>query len=419
MNKKGISALLAAITLFGTTSVFAAETTIKDTGHDDVDVKIISPNTSPTKTSTKPVLTSDKDKGPKLPAGVFKDTKDHWAKSDIQAMANAGYVSGYADGSFKPNDSITREQAAAIYNKILMATDSQDEQATMAANADKQSFSDVDSDRWSSKAIKTVAGEGIMTGRTATSFAPTKVLTREEFAVSAARFAVHQHIHNDNADAKVAFKDADKITPANRKYVDQLAQEGFIASGVTVQFRPADPITRAEATSILYRMVTNNPIDVSKGTIKTKPKTGVNTSSNASTMATEKQVALEDKVFAQLNKTYKSPANFQKYGVMYWKNDILHVAIKNNKDLNTVKANLADLGTQVVVEPTKYSQAEYDVIDKNFRASYKANEPKATIFATFPDVPNNRLYAVVSALSKTTQTAINGAFGDKVTMAVK
>ena len=72
-----------------------------------------------------------------------------------------------------------------------------------------------------------------------------------------------------------------------------------------------------------------------------------------------------------------------------------------------------------MVEPTKYSQAEYDVIDKNFRASYKANEPKATIFATFPDVPNNRLYAVVSALSKTTQTAINGAFGDKVTMAVK
>ncbi|MCF0155966.1 MAG: S-layer homology domain-containing protein, partial [Veillonella sp.] len=62
---------------------------------------------------------------------------------------------------------------------------------------------------------------------------------------------------------------------------------------------------------------------------------------------------------------------------------------------------------------------EYDVIDKNFRTAYAASEPKATIFATFPDVANNRLYAVVSDISKATQASISKAFGDKVAMAIK
>ena len=427
MQTKRFSAILAALALMGTTmTAFAAETTINDTGRNDVSIKIISPNTNTTKTKAtptpKPVLTTPKDKGEKLPAGIFTDTKDHWAKGDIQAMTNAGYVSGYSDGTFKPNEPITRVQVAAILNKVMSTTDSESEQKTLAQNASAVTVNDVASDNWANQAVKTVVGEGIMSAPNG-KFNPNKNVTREDFASAAARFATHQHITNTNADAKVSFKDSDKINPSLRRYVDQLAQEGFIASGVGVQFRPKDTITRAEATSILYRMVTNNPIDVSKGAISTKPKTGKETAANAS-MATDSQIALEDKVFTALNKTYKTPSDFQKYGVMYWRNDELHVAIKNPKDINTVKENLAALGDEtvnqkVVVEPTRYSQAEYDVIDKNFRTAYAASEPKATIFATFPDVANNRLYAVVSDISKATQASISKAFGDKVAMAIK
>ena len=54
-----------------------------------------------------------------LPAGVYPDTKDNWARDAIQAMTQAGYLSGYADNTFKPSAQITREQAAAIYGKVL------------------------------------------------------------------------------------------------------------------------------------------------------------------------------------------------------------------------------------------------------------------------------------------------------------
>lgn len=42
-----------------------------------------------------------------LPAGVYSDTVNHWAKTAIAAMSNAGYISGYSDHTFQPNASMT------------------------------------------------------------------------------------------------------------------------------------------------------------------------------------------------------------------------------------------------------------------------------------------------------------------------
>ena len=75
----------------------------------------------------------------------------------------------------------------------------------------------------------------------------------------------------------------------------------------------------------------------------------------------KQQDALENSVFTQLNKTYRTPEAFQDYGVMYWRDNQLHVALKSNSDLDTVKANLASQGNAtinnyVVIEPSQYSQ---------------------------------------------------------------
>ena len=138
----------------------------------------------------------------------------------------------------------------------------------------------------------------------------------------------------------------------------------------------------------------------------------------------KQQETLENNVFTQLNKTYKTPEAFQDYGVMYWRDNQLHVALKSNADLDTVKANLASQGNAtinnyVVVEPSQYSQTEYDVIESNFRNYYSKNEKGGNIIAVFPDVENNQLYAVVSTASKETQQGISKVFGSKVKMTVK
>ena len=435
-----------------------------------------------------------------LPAGVYPDTKDNWARDAIQAMTQAGYLSGYADNTFKPGAQITREQAAAIYGKVLQHNLNEQELADIVTKESSTSYSDVEADRWSSSAIKLVSAAGVMEGTSKTAFTPSKTMDREQFVASAASLAKKLNLSTPVKTEKVTFKDEASISSTYLADIQYMAQRGIVASGATENFNPKQPVTRAQAATILNRMLNGAGLATPKhSTTEAKAETTVKEDIKKADTAIEKeaskvnkdakkdmsktdkdmkkeaekadkvakaeakkadkdlkgnknaavaekaepthtvrpvrrstlkaldqkqQAALEDKVFSELNKTYKTEDAFQNYGVMYWRDNQLHVALKTDSDISTVKANLANRGDStvnnyVVVESSQYSQAEYDAIDTNFRNYYNKNEKAGTILATFPDVENNQLYAVVSTASKETQQGISKLFGSKVKMTVK
>ena len=424
-----------------------------------------------------------------LPAGVYPDTKDNWARDAIQAMTQAGYLSGYADNTFKPSAQITREQAAAIYGKVLQHNLNEQELAEIATKESSTSYSDVEADRWSSSAIKLVSAAGVMDGTSKTAFTPSKTMDREQFVASAASLAKKLNLSTPVKAEKVTFKDEASISSAYLADIQYMAQRGIVASGATENFNPKQPVTRAQAATILNRMLNGAGLATQKHTTtEAKAETAVKEDVKKADTAAEKdaskvskdakkdvakadkavkadakkvekdvkgnknaavaqkteptrtvrpvrrstlkaldqkqQAALEDKVFNELNKTYKTEDAFQDYGVMYWRDNQLHVALKTDSDISTVKANLAARGDStvnnyVVVEPSQYSQTEYDAIDANFRNYYNKNEKAGTILATFPDVENNQLYAVVTTASKATQQGMSKLFGSKVKMTVK
>lgn len=457
-----------------------------------------------------------------LPAGVYTDTKDNWARDAIQAMSQAGYLSGYSDNTFKPSAQITREQAAAIYGKVLQHNLNEQELADIVTKESATSYSDVEADRWSNSAIKLVSAAGVMQGTSLTAFTPSKTMNREEFVASAASLAKKLNITTPVKTEKVTFKDEDSISLDYVADINYMAERGIVASGATEKFNPKQPVTRAQAATILNRMlngaglatpkhatteakveaaikedtkkvekaVEKDASNVSKDAKKDLSKVDKDAKKDASkvdkdakkdvakadkavkedakkaekaakadakkvekdvkhnkneavaqkteptrtvrpvrrsslkALDQKQQSLLEDKVFVELNKTYKTPEAFQDYGVMYWRDNQLHVALKTDSDISTVKANLASRGDStvnnyVVVEPSQYSQTEYDAIDANFRNYYNKNEKAGTILATFPDVENNQLYAVVSTASKDTQQGISKLFGSKVKMTVK
>ena len=424
-----------------------------------------------------------------LPTGVYPDTKDNWARDAIQAMTQAGYLSGYADNTFKPSAQITREQAAAIYGKVLQHNLNEQELAEIATKESSTSYSDVEADRWSSSAIKLVSAAGVMEGTSKTAFTPSKTMDREQFVASAASLAKKLNLSTPVKTEKVTFKDEASISSAYLADIQYMAQRGIVASGATENFNPKQPVTRAQAATILNRMLNGAGLATPKHTAtEAKAEAAVKEDAKKADTALEKdtskvskdakkdvakadkavksdakkvekdvkgnkdaavaekaeptravrpvrrstlkaldqkqQAALEDKVFSELNKTYKTEDAFQNYGVMYWRDNQLHVALKTDSDISTVKANLANRGDStvnnyVVVESSQYSQAEYDAIDTNFRNYYNKNEKAGTILATFPDVENNQLYAVVSTASKETQQGISKLFGSKVKMTVK
>ena len=413
-----------------------------------------------------------------LPVGIYTDTKDNWARDAIQAMSQAGYLSGYSDNTFKPSAQITREQAAAIYGKVLQHNLNEQELAEITAKESTASYSDVEADRWSNSAIKLVSVAGVMEGTSKTAFTPSKTMNREEFVASAASLAKKLNISTPVKTEKVTFKDEANISTDYLADIQYMAQRGIVASGATESFNPKQPVTRAQAATILNRMLNGAGLatpkhttteakaemavkedlnkadkDMKKDAAKADKaakaeakKAEKDLKGNKDATVAEKteltrtvrpvrrstlkaldqkqQSALEDKVFSELNKTYKTEDAFQNYGVMYWRDNQLHVALKSNSDISTVKANLANRGDStvnnyVVVESSQYSQAEYDAIDTNFRNYYSKNEKAGTILATFPDVENNQLYAVVTTASKETQQGISKLFGSKVKMTVK
>lgn len=446
-----------------------------------------------------------------LPAGVYTDTKDNWARDAIQAMSQAGYLSGYSDNTFKPSAQITREQAAAIYGKVLQHNLNEQELADIVTKESATSYSDVEADRWSNSAIKLVSAAGVMQGTSKTAFTPSKTMNREEFVASAASLAKKLNITTPVKTEKIRFKDEDSISLDYVADINYMAERGIVASGTTENFNPKQPVTRAQAATILNRMLNGAGLATLKHAApEAKAETAVKEDAKKVEKAVEKdaskvskdakkdvakldkdakkdaakadkavkedakkaekaakadakkvekdvkhnkneavaqkteptrtvrpvrrstlkaldqkqQSSLEDKVFVELNKTYKTPEAFQDYGVMYWRDNQLHVALKSDSDISTVKANLASRGDStvnnyVVVEPSQYSQTEYDAIDANFRNYYSKNEKAGTILATFPDVENNQLYAVVSTASKDTQQGISKLFGSKVKMTVK
>ena len=424
-----------------------------------------------------------------LPAGVYPDTKDNWARDAIQAMTQAGYLSGYADNTFKPSAQITREQAAAIYGKVLQHNLNEQELADIVTKESATSYSDVEADRWSSSAIKLVSAAGVMEGTSKTAFTPSKTMNREEFVASAASLAKKLNITTPVKTEKIRFKDEDNISLNYVADINYMAERGIVASGTTENFNPKQPVTRAQAATILNRMLNGAGLATPKHAApEAKAETAVKEDAKKVEKAVEKdaskvskdakkdvakadkavkadakkaekdvkgnknaavaqkteptrtvrpvrrstlkaldqkqQAALEDKVFNELNKTYKTEDAFQDYGVMYWRDNQLHVALKTDSDISTVKANLAARGDStvnnyVVVEPSQYSQTEYDAIDANFRNYYNKNEKAGTILATFPDVENNQLYAVVTTASKETQQGMSKLFGSKVKMTVK
>ena len=372
-----------------------------------------------------------------LPTGVYPDTKDNWARDAIQAMTQAGYLSGYADNTFKPSAQITREQAAAIYGKVLQHNLNEQELAEIATKESSTSYSDVEADRWSSSAIKLVSAAGVMEGTSKTAFTPSKTMDREQFVASAASLAKKLNLSTPVKAEKVTFKDEASISSAYLADIQYMAQRGIVASGATENFNPKQPVTRAQAATILNRMLNGAGLATPKHTTtEAKAETAVKEDAKKADTALEKdtskvskdakkdvakadkavksdakkvekdvkgnkdaavaekaeptrtirpvrrstlkaldqkqQAALEDKVFSELNKTYKTEDAFQNYGVMYWRDNQLHVALKTDSDISTVKANLANRGDStinnyVVVESSQYSQAEYDAIDTNFR----------------------------------------------------
>ena len=151
------------------------------------------------------------------------------------------YILGYPDGQFKPNGNITREETATIFFRLL-TKDARDRYLTAAT-----SFDDVEADRWSAKAIGTLAKMSIVNGYGDGTFMPSKNITRAEFASIAYKFY------------KLSYSGDDKFGDISGHWaagsINAIAEVKWLEGYEDGTFKPEQAITRAEAVTIINRML--------------------------------------------------------------------------------------------------------------------------------------------------------------------
>jgi uncharacterized protein YjdB len=172
----------------------------------------------------------------------FSDISGHWAEANIKQAVSEGIVKGYTDGSFKPNSTVTRAEFTVMLMNALKA---QDEGAELI-------FTDVASiGVWAKKAVEQAAKSGIVKGFDDNTFRPDAKITRAEMAEMIAR-AMGLSIEEN---AETGFAD-DKDIPAWVKgAVAALKKRNLIEGKGSNQFDSTAPATRAEALTIILKML--------------------------------------------------------------------------------------------------------------------------------------------------------------------
>ena len=155
------------------------------------------------------------------------------------------YIVGYEDGTIRPNGHITRAEAATVFFRLLT------DEARDANLTDRSPYPDVSAGDWYNKAIATLSRMGILSGYEDGSFRPNATVTRAEFAAMAARFDTEAKPVDTPFTDLTGCWAADEIAKAYGK--------GWVNGYGDNTFRPNGPITRAEAVTLINRVLRRLP----------------------------------------------------------------------------------------------------------------------------------------------------------------
>lgn len=199
---------------------------------------------------------------------VFPDvSKQHWAFEYISDMVEREILSGYPDGTFKPEDKVSRAEFA----RIMASAAGLEVKPTSVS-----SFADVAITDWYSPYIETakyflngynISGEMV--------YAPNAKALREDIAVAMVKMKGYDVSDADTSALESVFKDHEGISEYAKKYIAVALERGLISGYEDNTFRPQNTITRSESAALLWRACqygNDNKVDVIEPTPAPTPE---------------------------------------------------------------------------------------------------------------------------------------------------
>ena len=182
--------------------------------------------------------------GYKMPAPVFSDTKEHWAKEHIDFVTGAGLISGITAAEFSPDEAVTRETFLTALGKLSNAD---------VAGYSKSSFADIKDTNPSMPYIEWAADNNIVHGIGSHLFAPDNPITREQMALMLDNYAKAMSYSMPISHSAANFADDANISIWAKAAVEAIQSSGIISGKPGYLFDPQGSLTRAEASVILRK----------------------------------------------------------------------------------------------------------------------------------------------------------------------
>lgn len=179
----------------------------------------------------------------------FSDvSSSYWAQPFIQVLASEGVISGFPDGTFKPDAPVTRAQFAAIVR-----------QAFSEANARSvRTFSDVPSTYWAAPAIREAYETGFMSGYPDGTFQPEQQIPKVQVLVSLAS-GLRLSPSGSTSTALNVYSDASDVPSYATNGVAAATQKRIVVNYPNVRFlNPNETATRGDVAAYIYQALASS-----------------------------------------------------------------------------------------------------------------------------------------------------------------
>ncbi|MEO8890435.1 MAG: S-layer homology domain-containing protein, partial [Coleofasciculaceae cyanobacterium] len=183
--------------------------------------------------------------GGNTPTLAFKDISGHWAADFINALAQQGLISGFSDGTFKPDQLINRGQYAALLVKALNPT----------PKRDAIQFSDVTDNFWAKDVIGQAYRSQFITGYPDNTFRPNANMPRVQVVVS---LVSGLGLSSSDTGNLSIYNDQSAIPDYARDEVATATTKAIVVNYPNLkQFNPNQDATRAEVVAMMYQALVN------------------------------------------------------------------------------------------------------------------------------------------------------------------
>ncbi|MEW4426055.1 S-layer homology domain-containing protein [Paenibacillus pabuli] len=173
----------------------------------------------------------------------YSDISGHWGEQYVQKLQSVKGVTGYPDGSFRPNHAVTRAEFSMMIDRVFSPSE---------GSSQPKMFNDL-TNHWAKEGILHLTEQGVIQGYADGTFKPDQYLSRAEAVELVGRIV---ELNNFTATT-VPFHDIDHTW--NQGGIELAFAAGLIEGRTADQFVPEGLVTRAEATALLIRMLSLDP----------------------------------------------------------------------------------------------------------------------------------------------------------------